>query len=256
VGQPLLSIYIPSWNRAGYFNRLIQSIQHQITPDVEVVASLNPPNDGYDLPDWLRVVRQRIDINGRVNITLGPVLCEGKYIWMLGDDEIVLNNGIGEVLRTLNENPDTGIAVMWDGEYPLGVTPGSTFHSYRQFGDTVYSAGRGYTLSALTLISATVFRREAFDLALSLKKMDTMYGQHYAMLNNLWREPVSVVAQGTFRAAIARESASVLANPKELEQHMRSYPQVLEDLMRWLNNTMGSHYEFDKFWYPGCGFDK
>jgi glycosyltransferase involved in cell wall biosynthesis len=255
MGQPLLSIYIPSWNRAGYFNRLIQSIQHQITPDVEVVASLNPPNDGYDLPDWVRVVRQRINIGGRANISLGPLLCRGEYIWVIGDDDLALNNGIQSVLRALQHDP--GIAVMWDGEYPLGVPAGSSFRSYRQFGDTVYGAGRGYTLSALTLISSTVFRREQFDLALSMVKMDTLYGQHYGMLQNLWNEPVTVVDQGTFRAAMSSESASILrSSADEVAQHMASYPQVMIDLLKWLNNTMGSYYEFNKFWYPGCGFDK
>lgn len=256
MGTPLLSIYIPSWNRATHFNRLIQSLQHQITPNVEVVASLNPPNDDYYLPDWLNVVQQRLNIGGRVNISLGPLLCSGEYIWIIGDDDIVLNNGVQYVLDSLTRDKP-GILVMWDGEYPLGALPGSSYRNYRQFGDTVFAAGRGYTLSALTLVSSTAFRREGFDLATSMLKMDTMYGQHYAMLKNLWREPVSVVEAGTFRAAIARESASILqAPPKEVQEHMSRYPEVMIELLTWLNNLIGSPYEFQKFWYPGCGFDK
>jgi glycosyltransferase involved in cell wall biosynthesis len=255
VGKPLLSIYIPSWNRARHFNSLIQSIEHQVTPDVEVVASLNPPNDNYNLPDWLRVVYQRINIGGRTNISLGPLLCTGEYIWIIGDDEVVLHGGIQAVLESTQGNP--GIIIMSDGEYPIGVPGGSSYSSYRSFGDHVYGNGRGFTLSALTLVSSTAFRREGFDLATSLIKTDTMYGQHYGMLSGLWQEPVCVVRQPTFRAAIASHSASIFQAPQDvIQEHMGSYPRVMIDLMNWMNDLMGSTYQIENFWYPGCGFDK
>lgn len=252
---PLLSIYIPSWNRSNHFNNLIQSIAGQITPQVEVVASLNPPNLNYYLPEWVKVVQQQFNIGGRTNISLGPVLCAGEYIWMIGDDDLVLPGGIQAVLEAIRNKP--GIIVMSDGHYQLGAELGKTYATYRDFGDTVYGNGRGHTLSAITLMSATVFRREGFNLETCLIKTDTMYGQHYGMLENLWREPVSIVNQPTFRSAIAGQSASIFqAPPEEIHAHMSRYPAVMNELCEWINELTGSSYEPQHFWYPGCGFDK
>jgi glycosyltransferase involved in cell wall biosynthesis len=249
-----LSIYIPTWNRHEHFNALMDSLQGQITNDVEVVASFNPPNDNYRIPEWCRVVRQQSNIGGRVQFLLGPLLTTGDYLWMIGDDDQVQPGGVAAVLEACSTDP--GIVVNWDGNLDLGVWPGSRFTNYQEFAQTVYDNGRGTTMTALTLCSATVFRRAAFDMSLALMTTDTMYGQHYGMLSNLLAEPVVVVDRPSFRAATAIHTASIWMHPPEVvTAHLQMYPKVLYDLVHWLNSRMGTQFIPERCWTPGCGFD-
>lgn len=251
--RPKLSIYVPTWNRANHFNNLIDSLNGQITDDVEVVASFNPPNDNYRWPSWCRVVRQQSNVGGRVNFLLGPLLTRGDYLWMIGDDDEVLPGGVAAVLEACEKKP--GIIVNWDGVLNLGCDPGSWFPTYKDFCEAVYPE-RATIITALTLCSATVCQRATFDIELGLLKTDTMYGQHYAALSNVLDEPVSVVGAATFRAAVAAETASIfLQPPNVIDEHMRMYPRVMYDLVDWLNVRCGMSLRPELCWVPGQGFD-
>lgn len=254
MSRPALSIYVPTWNRAQHFNNLMDSLNGQITDDVEVVASFNPPNDNYRWPSWCKVVRQQSNVGGRVNFLLGPLLTRGEYLWMVGDDDEITPTGVATVLEALGSKP--GVVINWDGKLQLGCEPGSVFDDYAQFCETVYHRGFGTTITAVTLCTATVFRREAFDMSLALRKTDTMYGQHYGMLANLLKDEVRVVASPTFRAAVATETASIFLQPPEvIDEHMRMYPRVMHELVNWLNECMGTSLLPELCWVPGCGFD-
>lgn len=249
-----LSIFIPSWNRPQYFNNLITSIKPQISSNIEVVSSFNPPNRGYKTPSWMSIHRNRIDIGGRANFLLGPMLTHGKYIWMIGDDETVTPNGIREILRCTKYEP--GLIVNWDGQLNLGIKPGSVYANFKEFALACFKAGVPTTITALTLCSATVSLRETFSIELGLLKMETMYGQFYAMLDNILDKPVAVVSRPTFKAAVAKNSASIFQQPLEQQNaHMAMYPAVMHEIIIWLNEKMGTDLPPDKCWKPGCGFD-
>lgn len=250
----LLSIYVPTWNRAAHFNNLMDSLNGQITDEVEVVASFNPPNENYRWPSWCRVVRQQSNVGGRVQFLLGPLLTRGEYLWMIGDDDEVTEGGVSAVLEACATGP--GIVVNWDGRLDLGAQIGARFDDYREFALEVQRAGRSQTVTALTLCSATAFRREGFHLELALRKTDTMYGQHYGMLSRLWREPVQIVSRPSFTAANASQTASILMQSAEMvTEHMSMYPRCMYDLVGWINAGMGLALRPEDTWIPGGGFD-
>lgn len=252
--QKELSIFIPSWNRSKHFNNLITNIENQLCDDIEVVTSLNPPNEGYNLPNWLTVSKNRIDIGGRANFLIGPLITSGKYIWMIGDDDTVVRGGIKEVLRCIKYEP--GLIVNWDGKLDLGIKPGSVYPTFKEFAEACMKAGVPTTLTALTLCSSTVSLRETFSIEQGILKMETMYGQFYATLENILDKPVAVVSKPTFKAAIARNSASIFQQPIEQQiAHMKMYPTVMYEIIEWLNEKMGIDLPPEKCWEPGCGFD-
>lgn len=248
-----LSIFVPSKGRAKFFNRLMDSLVPQLTDEVELVVSLNPPNEKYKIPKIAKVHKNRIDIGGRMNFLLGPVLCTGEYIWMLGDDEQVRSNGIQQILNCLNDNPS--ILVMTDGRKNLGVPLGSKWSSYGDMLKAANDNGAPWLAPMLTLASSTISKRENFDLPLALIKTDTLYGQYYGMLSKNMFEPTHVVNKGTFISGKSNQ-ASIHNEPNQMiVDHNSSYPFVIYDIMIWINEKTGLNLPIVESWQPHRGFD-
>jgi glycosyltransferase involved in cell wall biosynthesis len=248
-----LSVFVPTKNRPQFFNRLSESIRDQLEGDVEFVVSANGSLDGYQFPKGTRVIQQRTDIGGRVQWMLGPLVCRGDYIWMLGDDEAVLPGGIETVLRGLAENP--GILVNHDGVYDLGVAMGARFPQYRDFVQAQVLAGRCRAIPALTLCAAMVFRRESFDLSAAVEKCDTMYGQHYAILGPLMESPIHVVDSPSFFPGSSGEASIYLESAEKQQEHMSAYPWVIYDIVNWVSQRTGVPLDATACWMSGDGFD-
>ena len=247
-----LSIFIPTFNRPAFFNDLIASLEPQ-HHGVEVVVSLNGSGSSYRFPPWVRVIRQATNIGGRVQWMLGPLVCTGEYVWMMGDDDRVAPGGVASVVEALEGNP--GIVLNHDGCYDLGVQLGSRFGSYRDVIRAQVAVGRAQAVTAGTLCAAMVFRREGFSLEQAVLKCDTMYGQHYAILDRLMGDPVHVVPRPSFRAG-SSEHASIYGHSHEaIVEHMSAYPQNVHGIIHWLNERLDLSLDPVKCWVSGDGFD-
>lgn len=247
-----LALFVPSFNRPHYFNRLMDSLRGQID-NVEVIVSLNGTDSGYELPSNVRVIRQRTNTGGRVQWMLGPLVTDADYLWMMGDDERILPGGVQSVLECLEDKP--GLIINHDGVYDLGVPMGSRFDSYRDLVIAQSAANRCPAITAHTLCGANVFRRSLFNLALAVIKCDTMYGQHYAMLDGVIDEPVRIVSRPTFIAGSSAD-ASIWQHPIEMQlEHSDAYPVIIYDLIEWINDRCGLVIDPAACWVPGDGFD-
>jgi len=112
---PLLSIGIPTFNRAHLLKHLLRNLAHQcssIGDEVEIVVSDNcSDDDTADLVDsyrgQLRIRYHRNDrnIGPAANVVLVPSLASGQYCWMFGDDDLLVPGALAEVLRLLREHP-------------------------------------------------------------------------------------------------------------------------------------------------------
>ena len=229
------------------------TLKGQITSDVEVVASFNGSMRGYRIPEWCRIVEQQTNIGGRVQWMLGPLITKGDYLWMLGDDDRVMPGGVSEVLSCLADDP--GMVLMHDGEYDLGVPMGSRFDSYGDLITAQRDNGRAAAITAHTLCAATVFARDSFDLQEAVLRCDSMYGQHYAMLTNLFQEHVRVVSKPTFWAGSSME-ASIWSHSTEMQaEHVNAYPLNIYRLIEWISECSGVALNPVECWVPGDGFD-
>lgn len=247
-----LTIYIPTYRRPEFFNRCLASIEPQ-RQGIEVVASINGPDEHYWLPDWLTIIRQATNTGGRVQWMLGPLVASGEYLWMLGDDDQVQPGGIASVLEALDGNP--GLVLNHDGRYDLGLPMGSTYPTYADALRAQLNAGRAAAITSATLCAAVVFRREAFDLRQAVIRCDSMYGQHYAILANLIHHPVHVVPQPSLKPG-SWADASIHAAPQEaIDEHMNAYPANMHGLIRWLSTQSGVPLDPEACWVPGDGFD-
>ena len=247
-----LSIYVPTCNRPQYFNRLMRSVDG--LPDgVEMIVSVNGAMDGYEIPSWVRVVKQRTNIGGKLNWLLGPMIGVGEYVWMLGDDERITPNGVSEVLRCTETSP--GLIINHDGRYDLGVSMGAEFSCYGDYVRAIRDAGRHPAIVANTLCAAMVFRRDRFNMRMALLGSDTLYGQHYGALADSFALPVRVVGEATFLPGSSRQ-ASIWMEPVEVQaEHVLAYPDNIYELVRWVSKRTGVPVDEKLCWVPGDGFD-
>lgn len=106
--KPLLTIAIPTYNRARYLKELLSLLFDQLMdqPRVELIISDNASPD--ETPALLEEFRQRglqfLYIRNEINIGAdGNILqcfeeAHGKYVWIVGDDDVVVSGGIALIL--------------------------------------------------------------------------------------------------------------------------------------------------------------
>ena len=117
VKFPILSICIPTYNRADLLNDLLGQLndfRHEIGVDVEVCISDNASTDdtqeiisrwGLTLP--LRTIRQEKNIGGSRNFQEVSALATAPWMLLMGDDDLFLLPGLKrllELLRTKESN--------------------------------------------------------------------------------------------------------------------------------------------------------
>lgn len=114
---PLLSVCIPTYNRAQWLRtslRLLTPLIAQAGDLVEVVISDNASDD-----ETAEVVREAAslmpiryhrndeNIGFMRNIQSLPTdLAQGEFVWLLGDDDLVCEGAIAQILSTLKQHPD------------------------------------------------------------------------------------------------------------------------------------------------------
>lgn len=116
---PLLSICIPTFNRAAYLDICLQSIFSQIGNNelIEVVVSDNASTDATPeviskymaLYSNMRAVRNDTNIGGDPNIYYVTTLGRGKYVKMQGDDDYFVAGTIMPLLHLLHSHPECGV---------------------------------------------------------------------------------------------------------------------------------------------------
>ena len=112
--RPLLTFAIPTYNRSGFLRQLLDSVSEQVRSDarVELLISDNASTDGTSVLVE-EVVRTGVPITYIRNETnIGPdanfLQCyeraSGKYVWIMGDDDIVAQGAIKRILEYLTED--------------------------------------------------------------------------------------------------------------------------------------------------------
>lgn len=117
--HPLLSICIPTFNRAPHFDHCLQSIYSQIGNNelIEVIVSDNASTDETaevanryaSRYSNMRVVRNDENIGADPNIFQVMNLAQGKFIKLQGDDDFYVDGTLLPLLHVLHSHGDCGI---------------------------------------------------------------------------------------------------------------------------------------------------
>lgn len=112
---PLLSLCIPTYNRAGLLEPMLRSLCRQcaaLGEPVEIVVSDNASTDGTrDVVEAAAAVypiaysRNETNVGSR-NFLVSVERASGEYAWVLGDDDLVLEGGLSAVTEVVRAHPD------------------------------------------------------------------------------------------------------------------------------------------------------
>ena len=119
---PVISICFPTYNRFQVFRKNFEAAVKQVEElegknRVEIVVSVNPSGDGREemSHDALQMAKlhqicvliNEHNIGANPNIIKALLAASGKYVWVIGDDDLILPGVIERVLNVLHEYPDT-----------------------------------------------------------------------------------------------------------------------------------------------------
>lgn len=118
MNRPILSICIPTYNRAHYLAECLESLKNQLTGNdilcghVEIVVS-----DNYSTDNTAEVVKKyensfsnfkyfvnKSNLGGDLNIFNAVKKSTGKYCWHVGDDDLIVNGAIEFIYNCLRDN--------------------------------------------------------------------------------------------------------------------------------------------------------
>lgn len=120
ISPPLLTIAIPTFNRVDCLRLLIDSLMQQLEGTealgvkVQILISNNASTDGTgsyldglsNIPG-IKVWNQELNIGGDANIAASCELSQGKYVWIIGDDDLAMPGTVLAVLDLLEtQKPD------------------------------------------------------------------------------------------------------------------------------------------------------
>jgi glycosyltransferase involved in cell wall biosynthesis len=121
--KPLLSICIPTYNRAHLLESALFALAPQIRMFeniVELIVSDNCSTDNTE--QVVKKIQELIPIRyyrnaqnegcGRNILRLTDELAEGEFAWVLGDDDLVRPDGVKRVLSVLEKNPEIDFVLV------------------------------------------------------------------------------------------------------------------------------------------------
>ncbi len=121
MSQPLLSICIPTYNRACYLWRTLNSITTQksflFTDLVEIVISDNCSTDGTEevcmefvkkYPDKIRYIKRDVPISGDENFVFVINQASGKFVKLHNDTCYVLEDSMSNIINDVQKADELG----------------------------------------------------------------------------------------------------------------------------------------------------
>jgi glycosyltransferase involved in cell wall biosynthesis len=195
VREPLLSICIPTHNRARYLPEAFESILPQLAPDVELLVYDTGSTDGT--PELMREFNHRfpetrffsLDTRRGFDEALLLLLeqARGEYVWCFGSDDVLKQGAIDAIRRRVLRSPTRPSLILLnhevvDHEGRLLIPSNVGRAKDREFRD-----GRKSTAwfgLHLGYVSSCIFRR---DPALSIADARQFDGSMWMGMHlNLW----------------------------------------------------------------------
>jgi glycosyltransferase involved in cell wall biosynthesis len=215
--HPAVTIFIPTYNRAGLVPDAIRSALAQTYPNYSVVVSDNASTDGtaelvatFDDPRLRFVRRERhLELNEHYNVFMAEA--SSPYMFVLPDDDTMAPDALEVLMPVLEAHPAAGIAHgrarVVDGHGKLI----SADHDMTGLTETTVESGQDYIRQAFTAshrihATATLYRTKAIQ-SVPLDPLD-----HPATEFGVW-----------LRLALDWELAFVAATVATIRVHGGSY---------------------------------
>jgi hypothetical protein len=244
--RPLLSLCIPTYNRADWLRVGLMALAPMVQLAgglVEVVVSDNCSPDGNKTANVVREAQSLYPIRfhrQKTNCGLNPNImslvnefARGEYVWVVGEDDDVCNDGLTRLLAVLQARPELNYVhvnhLLYNGPEPLGGSPppGSVSLYNEDFVDRFLPALSAIVPSepnCFTAIYSVVLRRALADEAYrcdteapAFSTTATVVPHAVYIINNLLQQPAWYLGQP---AVVASSSIS-------WKKHQAQYGLVL-----------------------------
>ena len=233
-----LTIYIPTYRRRE-LDDCLTSLIPQLSPSCELIVSDNDPDRFAEstvarhaaYAQHLSVVysHRRQNVGCAANIIRGLTEGSGRYLWIVGDDDRILPGSVTRVLQLL----DGADRILLYTKRAREVLPG-----FRGTTKEWLEALRDKSaVTASTLITSGVWRRDCLDLSLGLQKMDTQYPLAWASL--------------PARSISVCNEPGIAVNTTNTENSVPYFPEVITEWLEALcfaNETRRLSFEETNHW--------
>jgi glycosyltransferase involved in cell wall biosynthesis len=245
MSQELLSICIPTYNRSRLLGQILEVLGAQIrtagAENVVLYISDNGSPDNtrqvveeFQKQSGVRVVYSRNDTNLGISKNLLKVMAmgRGRFVWTLGDDEIVAENSVPNLVKVLRER-DPGFVLMFDTRYPWPLPKPGLYADYRAFARECIRLDNVHALAEQTLLSSNLYRSEYFDAKFGEQNIDTWFPHMFGFLRPLLKNQLSVLIPDFPVISTRAEERSVPSDGKwaNLDECWKTY-------LTWLREEM------------------
>lgn len=197
----MLSICIPTFNRAVLLDRCLTSIRKQVAPEVEVIVADNASTDHtrtvvehHRKHSLKRLTYTRAPSNRGfdANLKRAVAAARGDMCWFVGDDDRLYPGAVSRVLDTMAAAPGAMIVgdvhTSTDDGKPVKIEPSTAWPDYSVFrfdepGTVARYLSRARSVrAAFPFIANIVFPRSAWP-----RDMKKWNGTAYSHLSAWWQ---------------------------------------------------------------------
>lgn len=241
----LLTIGIPTRNRAGYLRDLLAALEIQsrepavAQAGLEILVSDNASTDDTGVlaqevasrVPQLRYWRNTENIGAQGNYHKLVHEAAGRFLWIIGDDDLLLPGALAHTVQTLREDPDLGLLIHFETRYNPRLKRPQRFACYR---DYIRECARihPHALVEHTLTTSNIYRVSAFDPTFAKAHDATDFPHMYGMAKGL-RDAGGSIQVSAFPAIQVRDSRAPAVDavwPTDLERSWLVYLEWLRVL--------------------------
>ena len=201
----LLSVCIPTRNRAKYLGEILSSYARQVNEaklTAEQVTFYISDNASEDetpqvFREFARQVpcahysRNPVNLGGDGNNVHIRTLAKGEYLWVIGDDELLCDKALVTVLEQI-KNYQPGLILAYDSRYKLNLVRPQVFPTYRDFARQCIQHNI-HALAEHTLVSSNIFRADCYDGDFGRQSIPTSFPHMFGMIRPLMQKKAPVV---------------------------------------------------------------
>jgi Glycosyl transferase family 2 len=212
MAQPLLSIAIPTYNRAPFLAQLLAHLLPQIKgrleDKVEVLVVDNHSTDGTVTVmsqvlgpcPFVKFHRHRTNIGMAANFAFAVAQATGTFCWLVGDDDLILGGAVDKVLAQIQRGePDFLLLNRAVGNHDLSIVMLERqllIDQDRDYDGLVALARDFGVITNVGFITSVVFRRERYARLdpQAYHEMRSLYPQIGLFYEAFWNAKCRAVA--------------------------------------------------------------
>lgn len=196
--RPLLTIAIPTYNRAKALNQCLKCISDQIDKDdnrLEILVSDNcSPDDTRDVVEKfiklgynIRYLVNSVNMGIGFNVAQCYKEAAGQFAVAFGDDDILLNGSVDLILRVIQEHSDCGVIHLNAHDHK------HTDVSVRVFSDPIEFINQIHY--DITFISANIINRDLICWDDLYKYKDSFLNHSNLFFEAILQAPTNIFIQ-------------------------------------------------------------